>query len=60
MYPFPAGFIVLVSILLSSFFSIFTAALGACRKTRLEKEHKKLYRSALKTTENPEKLSLAC
>lgn len=60
MDPFPASLIILFLIIASGIFSLFDYALCSCRKTRLEKENSKLYRSVLNTYENPQKLSLAC
>ena len=60
MDPLPAVLIVLTLIITSGIFSLFDFSLGSCRKSRLEKEQGKLYRSVLKALENPKKLSLVC
>jgi len=60
MEPFPAIIIVVALILFSGFFSLFDYAIVFCKKTRLEKERGKVYKSVLKTIENPRKLSLVC
>jgi len=60
MDPFPAIFSALTLIITSGIFSLFDFSLGICRKSRLEKEPGKLYRSVLKALENPKKLSLVC
>ncbi|MCL2230866.1 MAG: hemolysin family protein [Treponema sp.] len=49
-----------IVILLSGVFTLFDSALLYCRKTRLEKESGKKYRTVLKTLENPQNISLAC
>jgi putative hemolysin len=56
----PAFLIVFALILFSGVFSLFDYALGFCKKSRLEKEQKKIYKSVLKAFENPRKLSLVC
>jgi putative hemolysin len=60
MEPFPASLIVLALIIFSGIFSLFDYAIDFCKKSRLEKEQKKIYKSVLKVFENPEKLSLVC
>jgi Hemolysins and related proteins containing CBS domains len=60
MEPFSAFLIVLALILFSGLFSFFDYALGFCKKSRLEKEHGKIYKSVLRAFENPRKLSLVC
>lgn len=60
MEPFPAFLIVLALILFSGLFSFFDYALGFCKKSRLEKEQGKIYKSVLRAFENPRKLSLVC
>ena len=47
-------------IIISGLFSFFNSALHLCRKTRLEKESLKRYKSVLKVLEDPHKLSLSC
>jgi len=49
-----------VLIIISGLFSFFDSALGLCRKTRLEKEASKQYKTVLKVLEDPRKLSLSC
>jgi len=60
MEPFPALIIVIALILFSGFFSLFDYALGFCKKSRLEKQKKKIYKTVLKAFENPRRLSLVC
>jgi putative hemolysin len=60
MDPLPASLTIILLIIASGIFSLFDYALASCRKTRLEKEGGKLYKSVLKVYENPQKLSLAC
>jgi len=56
----PAILIILALIITSGIFSLFEFSLGSCRKLRLEKEQKKIYRSILIELENPKKLTLVC
>jgi len=60
MYPLPAVLTILALIIISGIFSLFDFALDSCRKTRLEKEAGKLYRSVQKAHDNRRKLSFAC
>ncbi|MDR2596445.1 MAG: hemolysin family protein [Treponema sp.] len=60
MDPYPEFLGVFLLIIASGIFSLFDCAFTACRKTRLEKETGKSYRSVLKAQENPRKLLLAC
>jgi len=60
MNSYQAFLKVFLLIIASGIFSLFDFAFTACRKTRLEKETGKLYRSVLKAQENPQKLLLAC
>ena len=60
MNSLPAVLIVLALIITSGIFSLFDFSLGSCRKSRMEKEQGKFYRSVLKALENPKKLSLVC
>jgi len=60
MEPFPALIIVLALILFSGLFSLYDYAIGFCKKSRLEKEPGKKYKSVLRAFENPRKLSLVC
>jgi putative hemolysin len=60
MNTLTANLTALVLILASGIFSLFDSAAVFCRKSRLEKEHGNLYRSLLKTLENPRKLSIIC
>ncbi|MDR2943014.1 MAG: hemolysin family protein [Treponema sp.] len=60
MVPFPSFLTVFALILFSGIFSLFDYAIGFCKKSRLEKEQEKIYKSVLKTFENPKKLSLVC
>jgi len=60
MDPLPANLTALILILASGIFSLYDSAVGFCRKSRLEKEQGNLYRSVLKTLENPQKLSIVC
>jgi putative hemolysin len=60
MNPLSAYLTAFILILASGIFSLFDSAIGFCRKSRLEKEHGSLYRSVLKTLENPRKLSIVC
>jgi len=41
-------------------FSLFESSLVSCRKLRLEKEQKKIYKAVLKTLEDPQNLLNAC
>ena len=62
MHPFLI-FLIFASVLLiiiSGVFSAFDHAFGLCRKSRLEKEDGRIYKSVLKTLENPRSLLLAC
>jgi putative hemolysin len=47
-------------IIASGIFTLFDSALGLCRKTRLEKEQKKSYKSVLTAMEKQQTYSLAC
>jgi len=60
MDPYPELLKVFLLIIASGIFSLFDSSFTACRKTRLEKETGKSYRSVLKAQENPRKLLLAC
>jgi putative hemolysin len=60
MEPLPSILIVIALILFSSIFSLFDYAFGSCRKSRIEKERGKIYKSVLKALEKPGKLSLTC
>jgi len=60
MNPYPTALTVLFLIVASGIIALFYSAFTTCRKTRLEKETSKLYRSVLKAQENPKKLLLAC
>jgi len=60
MDHFPALLIVFALIIFSGVFSLFDYALVFCKKSRLEKEQRKIYKSVLKAIENPKKLSLIC
>jgi putative hemolysin len=53
-------FIVFALITFSGFFTLFDSALSSCRKPRLQKETGHIYRSLLKTLENPRELTLTC
>ncbi|MCL2810097.1 MAG: hemolysin family protein [Treponema sp.] len=46
--------------MISGVFTLFNSALSLCRKTRLEKEQGKRYKTVLKILEDPEKLKLSC
>jgi putative hemolysin len=52
--------ILILLIIISGLFSLFDSALGLCRKTRLEKEQKKSYKSVLIALEKQQMYSLAC
>jgi len=52
--------ILILLIIISGLFSFFDSALGLCRKTRLEKEQKKSYKSVLIALEKQQMYSLAC
>jgi putative hemolysin len=58
--PLPLILIIFALIILSGFFSLFDSALNTSRKTRLQKESHKHYRSLLKALENTRVLTLAC
>jgi putative hemolysin len=60
MNPYPTVLTVLLLIIASGIIVLFYSAFTACRKTRLEKETAKRYRSVLKAQKNPKKLLLAC
>jgi len=60
MDHFPALLIAFALTLFSGVFSLFDYALIFCKKSRLEKEQGKIYKSVLKAFENPRKLSLVC
>jgi putative hemolysin len=60
MEPFSAVLIALALIIFSGLFSLFDYAIGFCKKSRLEKEQGKIYKSVLKTFEKPGELSLVC
>ncbi|MDR1836953.1 MAG: hemolysin family protein [Treponema sp.] len=52
--------ITLLLIIASGIFTLFDSALGLCRKTRLEKEQSKSYKSVLTALEKKQMYSLAC
>jgi putative hemolysin len=52
--------IALLLIIASGIFTLFDSALGLCRKTRLEKEQRKSYKSVLIALEKKQTYSLAC
>ncbi|MCL2244700.1 MAG: hemolysin family protein [Treponema sp.] len=52
--------IILALIIVSGVFTLFDFSLGSCRKLRLEKEQKNIYRSVLKELENKKKITLSC
>lgn len=52
--------IVFSIIILSGLFTLFNAALGICRKSRLEKERAKRYKALLKILEAPHNISHTC
>jgi putative hemolysin len=52
--------ITLLLIIVSGIFTLFDSALGLCRKTRLEKEQRKSYKSVLIALEKRQRYSLAC
>jgi putative hemolysin len=52
--------IAIVLILLSAVFTLFESAFSSCRRTRIEKETSKIYKSVLTALDNPKKYSLAC
>jgi putative hemolysin len=56
----PSILIIVALILFSGIFSLFEFAFGSCRKSRIEKEQGKIYKSVLKALENPKKLFLTC
>jgi len=56
----PAILTVIALIFASGIFTLFDSALSLCRKTRLEKESKKKYKSVLKAIEKSRSFSLAC
>jgi len=56
----PALFAILALVITSGIFSLFDSALGLCRKSRLEKEQKKSYKSVLLALEKQQMYSLAC
>jgi len=60
MKPYHAALTVFLLIAASGVISLFYYAFTACRKTRIEKETGKRFRSVLKAQENPQKLLLAC
>jgi putative hemolysin len=60
MNPYLAALTVLLLIIASGIIALFYSAFTVCRKTRLEKETGRFYRSVLKAQENPKKLLLAC
>ncbi|MDR1586326.1 MAG: hemolysin family protein [Treponema sp.] len=58
--PLPAVLVIFVLILAGGFFTLFDAALGACRKQRLRKEAEagsKKFRRVLEAVENPRSFS---
>jgi len=59
-YFFLPLLILIVSIIISSIFTLFNSALGLCRKSRLEKEQGKNYKAVLKALENPRNISISC
>lgn len=52
--------IIFALITASGIFSLFNSALDSCRKSRLEKEKKKVYKAVLKAHNDPKKYSLTC
>ena len=56
----PACLTVFALIIASGIFCLFDSALGFCRKTRLEKEQGKKYKSVLLALEKQQMYSLAC
>jgi len=60
-HQLPVSILVTFALIITSgVFSLFDSALNLCRKTRLEKESLKRYKTVLKALENPNKLSLSC
>ncbi|MCL2759056.1 MAG: hemolysin family protein [Treponema sp.] len=59
-YLFYLILILLVLIIISGIFSLFNSALGLCRKSRLEKEQGKHYKTVIKTLENPRIIFFTC
>ncbi|MDR0487236.1 MAG: hemolysin family protein [Treponema sp.] len=53
-------FVIFALIIFSGLFSLFDSALNLCRKPRLQRETRRLYRSVLKAMENPRVLTLTC
>jgi putative hemolysin len=53
-------FVIFALIIFSGLFSLFDSALNLCRKPRLQRETRGLYRSVLKALENPRVLTLTC
>ncbi|MDR1837201.1 MAG: hemolysin family protein [Treponema sp.] len=51
---------VLALLIVSGVFSLFDFSLTACRKTRMEKEHGRLYKAVIKAAEKAEYLRAAC
>jgi len=60
MNPYPTVLTIILLITASGIIALFYSAFTTCRKTRLEKETAKMYRSVLIAMENPGKLLLAC
>jgi putative hemolysin len=54
----PAALIISILLFFNWLLSLFESALNACRKSRLQKETRPIYRSLLKAVENPQVLTL--
>jgi len=52
-------FSLILLIILSGVFTLFDSSLNLCRRSRLEKENEKKYKSVLKTFDNPRRILLA-
>jgi putative hemolysin len=56
----PAAIVIPILLFFNWFLSLFEPALSACRKSRLQKEIRPIYRSLLKAIENHQVLTLTC